>query len=127
MTDPLQCDAPTLDSVPVFELDVALDRVEGQEEFLDEVIRLFLADAPCRIDEIEQSLSQGHSKRVAAAAHSLKGATGCLGGARASASALRLEQIALSGDLANAHEAFAELRTDLALFSAAISKRLVPR
>jgi response regulator RpfG family c-di-GMP phosphodiesterase len=84
---------------PVFDREAALDRVDGEEKFLDEVVQLFLADAPCRISEIQQAFSQQGCKRLAAATHSLRGATGCLGGVRASAAALRLEEIAARGDL----------------------------
>jgi two-component system, sensor histidine kinase and response regulator len=108
-------------SEPVFDIEVALDRVDGEEEFLEEVVQLFLADAPCRMDEIQRALSQKNCKRLASAAHSLKGATGCLGGSRASAAALRLEEIATQGDLSNAAEAFARLQQELAHLTEAIS------
>ena len=109
---------------PVFDREAALDRVDGEEQFLDEVVQLFLADAPCRISEIQQALSQRDCKRVAAATHSLKGATGCLGGIRASAAALRLEEFALEGDLANAAAAFAVLQQDMIELTAAISEQV---
>jgi two-component system, sensor histidine kinase and response regulator len=106
---------------PVFDIEVALDRVDGEEEFLAEVVQLFLADAPCRMDEIRQAISQKNCKRLASAAHSLKGATGCLGGRRASSAALQLEEIAIKGDLSDAAEAFARLQQELGQLTEAIS------
>jgi two-component system, sensor histidine kinase and response regulator len=106
---------------PVFDFDVALDQVNGEIEFLAEVAELFLADVPGRIEEIERALLQQDCKRLAAASHSLKGSTGCLGGARASKAAAQLEQIARKGDLANADRAFALLREELSLLTAALA------
>src|SRR5580704_11644449 len=76
---------------PVFDLDLALDRVDGERDFLAEIVRLFLSDAPGRLAEVERALLHHDAKKLAAAAHSLKGATGCLGGLRASTTAWQLE------------------------------------
>jgi two-component system, sensor histidine kinase and response regulator len=112
-------------SEPIFDIDMALDRVDGERVFLEEVARLFLADVPNRIDEIERALTQQNGRQVASTAHSLKGATGCLGGARASAAALRLEKVAGTGDPDSAQEAFARLKHELDQLSGELSRRVL--
>jgi CheY-like chemotaxis protein len=106
---------------PVFDSALALERVDGEREFLGEIVRLFLADAPGRLAEIEQALAHHDAKELANAAHALKGATGCLGGLRASAAALQLESIATKGELSSAGGAVALLKQDLAELTSAIS------
>jgi two-component system sensor histidine kinase/response regulator len=106
---------------PVFDSALALERVDGEREFLGEIVRLFLADAPGRLAEIEQALAHHDAKKLANAAHALKGATGCLGGLRASAAALQLESIATKGELSCAGGAVALLKQDLAELTSAIS------
>jgi two-component system, sensor histidine kinase and response regulator len=107
---------------PVFDLDLALDRVDGERDFLAEIVRLFLSDAPGRLAEVERALLHHDAKKLAAAAHSLKGATGCLGGLRASTTAWQLESIALKGDLFVATAAVALLKHDLGDLTAAITE-----
>jgi PAS domain S-box-containing protein len=120
-TDSRPLSAPAGHNDPVFDLEIALDRVDGEREFLKEVIRLFLADAPARIEDIEEALVRQDAKTIAGAAHTLKGATGCLGGFRTSAAASQLEQIGLRGDLTHAAEAAALLKEELADLTVAIS------
>jgi signal transduction histidine kinase/CheY-like chemotaxis protein/HPt (histidine-containing phosphotransfer) domain-containing protein len=107
---------------PIFDVALALDRVDGEREFLKEVVRLFLADTPARIEDIEEALVRQDAQKIAGAAHTLKGATGCLGGSRASAAALQLETIATKGDLSSAGGAVALLKQDLAELTSAISE-----
>jgi CheY-like chemotaxis protein/HPt (histidine-containing phosphotransfer) domain-containing protein len=109
---------------PVFDVAAAIERVDGEREFLEEVIRLFLADVPSRLAEVEEALAQQDAKKLAGAAHSLKGATGCLGGLRASAAAWQLETIATKGDLASAAATVAVLKQDLADLTATTGKYL---
>ena len=45
-------------SEPVFDLAIAMDRVDGEIDFLKDVVRLFLADVPRRIVEIEEGSSK---------------------------------------------------------------------
>ena len=58
----------------VFARQTALDRFDGEEQLLEEVIELFASDVPHRMAELRTSLEQGDPKRLQIAAHSLKGA-----------------------------------------------------
>jgi PAS domain S-box-containing protein len=106
----------------VFDCEAALERVDGDKEFLAEVIGLFLVDAPSRMHEIQNAIEQRDLKRLVSAAHSLKGAAGCLGGCRTSNAALRLEEIGTEGELTDVAEAFAALQRELADLTGALTE-----
>jgi len=109
----------------VFDRQAALARVDGDEEFLAEVIGLFLADASCRVVEIQHAIEQRDLKHLQSAAHSLKGAAGCLGGCRTSIAASRLEEIGTEGNLTDAADAFAVLQRELAHLNGAMTEMVV--
>ena len=67
---------------PVFDSALALERVDGEREFLGEIVRLFLADAPGRLAEIRverpgASLPERPKSWPNAAHGRCEGATGC--------------------------------------------------
>jgi HPt (histidine-containing phosphotransfer) domain-containing protein len=109
----------------VFDISVALDRVDGETEVLEEIVRLYLTDVPSRLEEMERALARRDGKRLCCAAHSLKGATGCLGGSRAADSAQRVEELGANGDLNHAAEALDQLRLELGRLNAELSKRVL--
>jgi CheY-like chemotaxis protein/HPt (histidine-containing phosphotransfer) domain-containing protein len=109
----------------VFDRQAALARVDGNEEFLAEIIGLFLADASCRVDEIQHAIEQRDLKHLQSAAHSLKGAAGCLGGCRTSIAASRLEEIGTEGNLTDAADAFAVLQWELARLNGAMTEMVI--
>jgi CheY-like chemotaxis protein len=106
---------------PVFDRQTALERVNGEEELLDEVIQLFLSDAPNRLAEARASLEKGDPNRLQIAAHSLKGAAGYVGAERTSAQAMKLEEIGRSGDLSRALDEFRQLEREIERFSQAVA------
>jgi CheY-like chemotaxis protein/HPt (histidine-containing phosphotransfer) domain-containing protein len=105
----------------VFDRRTALDGVGDDEEVLAEVIRLFLQDAPYRMDEIRSAIREGDHKRLETAAHSVKLAAGCLGGEPTAAAAKRLEALGKRGNLSEAIEGLAELERELKRFTDEIS------
>lgn len=90
-----------------------LARFDGQEELLREVARTFLDHYPVLLDQIRSALSTGDASAVQRAAHNLKGSAGNFDD-QAAAAARRLEEIARSGDLAQAGSGFAELEGAMA-------------
>jgi two-component system, sensor histidine kinase and response regulator len=109
----------------VFDMSVALDRVDGEREVLEEIVRLYLTDVPSRLEEMERALARKDGKRLASAAHSLKGSTGCLGGPRAADAAQRVEELAANADLNHAAQALEQLRLELGRLNAELSKRVL--
>lgn len=52
-----------------------------QDEFLREIVGIFVEDMPRRITELDQSLAAGDTAKFSRAAHSIKGSSGNLGAA----------------------------------------------
>jgi CheY-like chemotaxis protein len=104
-----------------FDRQKALAQIGNDEEFLAELIQLFLTDTPIRIHEIRTALADGDAPRLSCAAHTLKGALGYLSASAASAAAKNLETIAASGNLPAAFAAVNQLVDEVELLSAAIA------
>ena len=93
---------------------VALERLGGDEELLQEVAGLFLEEYPTLMAEIHAAVQTGNAHRLERAAHSLKGSVSNFGADCAVQAALGLETIGRSGDLAGAKEALVELEAVMA-------------
>jgi len=55
------------------------DIADGSDDFVKEIARLFLEDAPLRLAEIRRSAANGDASGVASAAHALKSGAGNIG------------------------------------------------
>src|SRR6266436_5490705 len=75
-----------------------LERVEGDQELLAEMIQLFLADAPRLLDAMRNALLQGDMILLERSAHSMKGAAGNMSALFTVNAALQLEQSAKKGE-----------------------------
>jgi signal transduction histidine kinase/DNA-binding response OmpR family regulator/HPt (histidine-containing phosphotransfer) domain-containing protein len=105
----------------LFDHQAALDRVNGDEAVLSEIIGLFLDDAPIQLEKIRQAIKQGDAVSLCSAAHTLKGSVGCLAGGRAAAAAHRLEQLGKRAELRDAAPTFADLEAEVESLSGALS------
>jgi len=76
-----------------------LERVEGDQELLAEMIQLFLADAPHLLDAMRNALLQGDMILLERSAHSMKGAAGNMSAMVTVNAAMQLEQSVKKGDL----------------------------
>ncbi len=97
----------------ILDHDEIRDRVGGDTNLLHELIELFFADYPQMWQNVRDALSQGDAAKLSQAAHTLKGSVGVFGAQNARAAAERLEQLASTGDLAQAAEAVTQLETEL--------------
>jgi HPt (histidine-containing phosphotransfer) domain-containing protein len=87
---------------PVAALDkAALERLRriGGQEFLVEMIDLFLDHGPQRLDGIRDGMDVGDATQVFQSAHSLKSTAGSLGGQVVQGLAQEIETLAADGDL----------------------------
>ena len=75
-----------------------LERVEGDQELLAEIIHLFREDVPELLDAMRNALQQGDMTSLERSAHSMKGAAGNLSAHVAVGAAVRLEQSAKNGN-----------------------------
>jgi len=63
------------------------------------LVRMFLAELPRRLEEMDEALDDADAKALSRHAHSLKGSSGVLGASGVAKAALRLEQAGRNGDL----------------------------
>ena len=82
---------------------VNLDRIReatlNDEEFIGELIDLFLEDSPNQLDALRQAVESSHVEHAAEAAHRLKGASGNMGADSLSALCRQLEEYGLGQEL----------------------------
>ncbi len=105
----------------VFDRNAALARFGSDRELLQEIVALFLDEAPRLRSEIRASITRRDAKALERAAHTLKGAVGNFGARSASEAALRLEVMGRDGDFAKAAEACVELEKEIARLERALA------
>ncbi len=101
----------------IFDRATALARVEGDEELLQELAKLFLEDSSQLMAVLREALDMGDAGRVKEVAHTLKGALGNFAAQRAVAAARQVEQWGQEGHLDQAQEAYIALEQELALLT----------
>jgi len=82
---------PAVHEHPVADLKQALDRVDGNRELFEELIRMFIEDYPGHLDGIRQAIASQDAANVKFHAHSLKGMLAVFSAERARNVAERLE------------------------------------
>lgn len=106
---------------PIFNLDEALARVDGDRQLLGELAALFLEECPLMLAEIRKALVRHDAKALLYSAHTLKGSVGNFGVLPVVEAAFTLEKMGRQGDLATAQTAFIELETELARLRPALT------
>jgi len=99
-----------------------LDRLEGDQELLLEIVELFLEDCPRRLAVGRQAVNAGDLVTLVRIAHSLKGSAANFGGADASSAALAVETAARAGDLTAATATWQRLEAEIAWLTAALAQ-----
>lgn len=94
---------------------VALTRVGGDAELLQEMAQLFLEEFPSQIDAIRIAAQTRDPKALERSAHSLKGSVGNFGAAAAHQAAYQVEMLGRNGVLESLDSAMQELETALKL------------
>jgi CheY-like chemotaxis protein len=92
----------------------ALARTGGNRRLLGQVAALFRTDSETTIRQLDRALGRRDAEAVRVAAHTLKGSAANVGGAAARAVAADLEEMGRSGRLADAPQAIARLREEVA-------------
>jgi CheY-like chemotaxis protein len=114
-------DGPTKD---IFDLNQALQVVDGDKKLLKEITVMFLEELKVNLEGIVQAIRKKDADALEKAAHSLKGSVGNLGAKRAYGAAYRLESIGKEGRLSEAKGALAELKKELEELKIALKKLL---
>jgi histidine phosphotransfer protein HptB len=92
----------TEESAPVFDRESVLDMVDGDVEFMLELIEMFLADLPTYHESIHTAVANGDAAALQQVTHRMKSSVGNLGGREAQAAVMQLESAARNCDLENA-------------------------
>jgi two-component system, sensor histidine kinase and response regulator len=98
----------------------ALDRVEGDEELLQDICRIFLEESPKLMTSLKLGLAQDNPEAVQRAAHSLKGESGYLGAANVSQMAKQLETMGRDHELSQAPAVLEQLLKEMASLTSAV-------
>jgi two-component system, sensor histidine kinase and response regulator len=112
--------APAEFAGPPCDLHAALERVGGDEQFLEEVIGLFQQDGTRLLGTACAAVKRGDASGLRLAAHALKGVAGYLSARPTLDAAQRLEQIGAAGNLAEAANAYQDLERQFNRLTAAI-------
>jgi len=83
----------------------------GGDKLLAQMIRLFLENAPSRMEQIRSGLSGGDIKESEKGAHSLKSSSANVGAHHVRAIAADMERVAGGGDAARVQELLPSLET----------------
>ena len=99
----------------VFDVNDALDRVEGDRELLEEIARIFTSECASNMDAIRQAHAAGDARVLERVAHAIKGASANLSAVAVSQAAFELEKLAASGNLTNAGESIDKLQREVGI------------
>ena len=99
----------------VLDRELAMARVGGDAELLQELAQLFLEEYPRLMEELRAALEQGDAQLVERTAHGLKGSVANFGAKPAVDAAYQIEQLGRGGKLGPVAEVLRSL--DLALLS----------
>jgi histidine phosphotransfer protein HptB len=105
-------------------LDAAvLERLRGSvgDEFVAELVELFLGDAPTQLSTLRDAIARGDAEAARRAAHTLKSNGATFGAAGFSETCRLLEDRAKAGDLAGAGELLARIEAGYADVAAALA------
>jgi HPt (histidine-containing phosphotransfer) domain-containing protein len=87
---------------PFLDVPGALRRLGDDVELLEQIILIFLEDAPGLILSAREAVANGNAAELRRSAHSVKGMMATIGAQVGQNAAFRLEQCAAGGDLAEA-------------------------
>lgn len=86
-----------------------LDRLGGDTESLDEILALFLDEAPRQLRAVREAASRRDARAVRQHVHTLKGSAAAIGAEAVRAAAERVEHWSSDGDVHERHELISEL------------------
>ena len=98
---------------PIWDMDGTLERLGGDESLLQEVIAIFLEEAPKHLADLERAVEQRNPDVIEAIAHTLKGELGYLGLTGTSRTAGQLEQLGHTNELVTATGLYQRLAADI--------------
>ena len=101
------------ENVIAWNVSETLERLGGDVSLLEEVVQIFLVEAPRQLSELREAIAKPAPATVERTAHSLKGELSYLGITGASQRARELEEMGRKNDLQTAPTVFAALEAEL--------------
>ncbi len=120
-TSQLHSTVPSVDWTVVD--DLRMLQMEGEPDFVEEMVALFLQETPALLDAIRQSLAESSPASLRRATHTLKGNCNSIGAARMGALSLDLEKIGKEDTTQGAAALFAELEREFENASKAFTEK----
>jgi len=105
----------------IFNRQALLQRVDGDEELLEEMVTIFLEYTPQQLDEIRQALDLGDAPGLQGKAHSVKGAAASISAEALQQAAGALEAAGRNRDLEQAAIQLKALAQEFSRFQAAMA------
>jgi CheY-like chemotaxis protein/HPt (histidine-containing phosphotransfer) domain-containing protein len=110
-------DAPVLQSEAApeagFDFTPALNYVGGDRELLDELLGIFVEDAPVRMEAIRKAIAAGEPAELTREAHTIKGSLKVIGATTAAGLAQGIEAFARDGNMRAAEKLGAALEREM--------------
>jgi HPt (histidine-containing phosphotransfer) domain-containing protein len=97
---------------PLFDVDAALARLDGDRGLLTELVHIYIEDAPMLLVRISNGMRDANCSDVLHAAHLLHGLAANFGACAVTNPAGRLEAYAIDGRLADAAATIEQLRIE---------------
>lgn len=113
------------DSMPI-DLDRINDATGGDEEFLAELVAIFLEDAELRLEEIGGAVRSGDPGELKKTAHKLKGSSANMGASGLMAISKDIEDMGTSGVVAGADARYEDLVAEFGRVKNALEKLATP-
>ena len=99
-------------------------QAEGEPDFAQEMIGLYLENAPQLLAAIKQAIAESNPTQLQRSAHTLKGSSASLGAQRVSTASFELEKLGRAGTVANAAALVTVLEQELDRVGAAFQAHL---
>lgn len=98
----------------IYNLDKINEMADGDQEFINSVVTVFLEEVPQDLEGLEQALADKNHERVYQLAHKIKPNVDLLGMEQTRAAALEIETMGKnSADIADIEKVFPALKTDI--------------
>jgi signal transduction histidine kinase/CheY-like chemotaxis protein len=118
---------PLRDAPPIWDRSEALERVDGNEPLLRELLQIFLRESPKQLASLQQAIETANLEEIERIAHSLKGELGYLGLPDAAQKAKDLEHLGHERTLQPAADLFPIFEAGVSAVAAAMQDMLDER
>ncbi len=106
-----------------YDIEDALNRVEGDIELFDEIVEIFLDECPKMMAEIQASIELGDCTSIQRSAHAFKGAVGNMSAHKAHELSFKLETMGREENIEDIDRTYGELQSEVGRLEEALSTR----